>query len=439
MGGLARRASFIKALEVQSNDQGPVIFLDSGNLFSDDRYVNAQLPAEIVSKNRWVTKAYGDFGQEAANITYNDLPFLAWLMKKDGFDKRTEEFPFTKRLISANIHPTDAGLGAPEPYIIKEVSLKRGDPGGKLKIGIVGLTDMKPDGTSAIGQIAGYQIEDPMQAAKRVLPEVKKKADYVIVLAYLPQEKLQALASQNPEIDTIIGGKQNTSMGDPSHFNKATVTLAYTQTKYVGELRIFVDQDGKVTKQVNRYVALTDAIPDDPMAADEVASAHNDFTAAQTKAAQDAAASQPPLALLGAAQQQSSPYVGAEACSQCHLPQYDIWKTTGHSHAMASLEKRSQQNDPSCIKCHVVGYQQGGFQGISTPQFANVQCESCHGPGRQHTQNPGKGYGFMATPVGCVQCHTQSNSPDFNFATYLPKIKHWDKMAVARTDDKAPK
>jgi hypothetical protein len=426
MGGLARRVGYTRALEVQSNNQAPVVYVDAGNLFSDDRYVNGQLPPEIAVKDRWVDKGFGDFGQDAANIAYNDLPFVAWLMNKDGYDKRLADLPFTKKLTSANIHPTDPNLQAPVPYVIKEVTLKRGDPGGKLRIGIVGLTDSKQEGqTGSISQIAGYRIEDPLEAAKRILPEVKRQADYVIVLAYMQQDKVQALATQNPEIDTIIQAHQSTNMGDPLHFNRATITSAYSQTKFMGELRVFVNSDNQITKQANRYISLDDAIPDDPAAADVVSSAHNEFTAEQTKAAQDAAAAQPPLAVLGQQQQQASPYTGAEACETCHQREYDIWKNTGHAHAMADLQKRNQQFDASCVKCHVVGFQQGGFVALySTPQFANVQCESCHGPGRSHTEHPAKGYGFVSTPVGCTQCHTQVNSPDFNFATYFPKIKH---------------
>ena len=67
----------------------------------------------------------------------------------------------------------------------------------------------------------------------------------------------------------------------------------------------------------------------------------------------------------------------------------------------------------------------GGFQALySTPQFANVQCEACHGPGGVHAEKPRKGYGYVQTPSDCVTCHTRDNSPDFNFAAYWPKIKH---------------
>src|SRR5262249_32650566 len=151
------------------------------------------------------------------------------------------------------------------------------------------------------------------------------------------------------EIDAVIGARQISNTGDVQHFNRATVTYAYSQTKYLGELRIYLKSDGQVDNQVNRYVALDDSIPDDPAAVEEVASAHTEFTNEQSKSAQQtqAQAAGTPLSLLST----SSPYVGVDECASCHQHEYDIWKNTGHSHAMATLEKRNQQHDQGCVKC----------------------------------------------------------------------------------------
>jgi 2',3'-cyclic-nucleotide 2'-phosphodiesterase (5'-nucleotidase family) len=422
MGGLARRAAYIRAFQLRSHDEAPALFVDAGNLFSDDRYAAGELPPEITVKNRWVLKGYSDFNHDAANLSYLDLPYLATLLKKDGYDKRAAEFPFIKKLISANIKPMDPGVQAPPPYVIVETTLKRGQPGKKYKIGIIGLTQGKPvSPTVDEYDVAGFHIDDPFIAAKRILPDLKKQVDFVVALAYMPQDKAQLLATQNSEIDAVIGARQMSNTGEVQHFNRATLTYAYSQTKYLGELRVYLSNDGKIENQTNRYVALDDSVPDDPAAAEVVASAHTEFTNEQSKTAQQVQASATPMTLLSTA----SPYAGVDECAKCHQQEYDIWKNTGHAHAMATLEKRNQQLDQGCVKCHVVGYEQGGFQAVySTPQFANVQCESCHGPGKAHVDNPAKGYGFMSVPVGCMQCHTQNNSPDFNFALYYPKIKH---------------
>jgi len=424
MGGLARSVSYIKAFKQRSNTEVPTLVVDAGNLFTDDRFSADQLPAEVMTKNKWVVKGYGDFHHDAANISYNDLPYLTELFKKDGYDKRLSDYPFMDRLISANVQPTDDQHRTPIRYVIREITLKRGNPGQKLRVGIVGFTEGKPTSpTESQDVYAGYRVSDPFEAARKVLPELKQKSDFIIALAYMPLDKAQRLATENSEIDTIIGARQTSNMDEPQHFSRATITYAFNQTKYLGELRVYVKSDGTIENQLNRYVALDSVIPDDNGAEEVVTSAHTEFTNEQNQAAQASQEARPIKAspMLGG----DSPYVGVDTCAGCHQKEHDIWVTTRHSHAMATLEKKSEQFDNECVRCHVVGYQRGGFQTLyTTPQFANVQCEECHGPGRQHASNPGKGYGFVATPVGCMQCHKEPNDPDFNFAVYWPKIKH---------------
>ena len=422
MGGLARRVSYIKAFKHRSNTEVPTLSVDAGNLFTDDRFSANQLPAEVMTKNKWVVKGYGDFHHDAANISYLDLPYLGELLKKDGFDKRVEDYPFIERLISANIHPMTDQHREIAPYVIREITLKRGAPGKKVRVGIVGFSEPKPTGPNAAETVyAGFRIDDPFEAAKKVLPELKQKTDFIIALAYMDKGSAQRLASDNSEIDTLIGARQTSNMEEPQHFNRATITYSYNQTKYLGELRVYVKGDGSVENQINRYVAMDSTIPDDPAAQEVVTAAHTEFTSEQTTNATAAAARNPNPLLVGG----ESPYVGVETCAGCHEKENEVWVKSRHGHAMATLEKKNQQFDNECVGCHVVGFQKGGFQSLyTTPQFANVQCEECHGPGREHASNPGKGYGFMATPVGCMQCHKEPNDPHFDFAVYWPKIAH---------------
>ncbi|HJQ69350.1 MAG TPA: multiheme c-type cytochrome [Blastocatellia bacterium] len=379
-----------------------------------------------MTKNRWVVKSYGDFRHDAANVSYNDLPYLAHLLDKDGYDARVGEMPFINRLVSANVQPAIDSLNAPAPYVVREVTLKRSKPGETIRVGIVGFTEPKPVGPNQTeNTIAGFQITDPFQAARRVIPELKSKVDFIIALAYMPQDMSQRLATENPEIDTIIGARRVHSMEEVQHFNRATIAYAYMETKYVGEMRVYVNEQGEVTKQVNRFAGLDSFIPDDPDARDAVTSAHDEFTAIQNQAAKEVS-SLPPSTPPPMLSRQTSAFVGSETCAACHAEAFQVWEKSAHAHAMATLERKNQQFDTECVGCHVVAYQKGGFDSlVTTPQLANVQCEACHGAGRTHAEGANKkGYGFMPTPVGCVQCHTQPNSPDFNFEAYWAQIKH---------------
>ena len=430
MGGLARRVSYIKAFKQRSNLEVPTLFVDAGNLFSDDRAMGDQLSAEVMTKNKWVVKEYGNFRHDAANIAYPDLPYLGELLKKEGYDERVEEYPFIDRLISANIQPVDEQRRAPAPYVIREITLKRGAAGKKLRVGIVGFTEAKPiNNIDKQWSYGGFRVGDVFEAAKRVLPELKQKTDFIVALAYMPPDATQRLASENPEIDTIIGARQLNNMDEPQHFNRATIAYAYNQTKYLGEMRVYIKNDGTVENQVNRFVALDSVIPDDISALAAVTAAHQEFTNLQNESAHSQFGGSRTSALENAA---LSPFVGGATCAGCHVEEDRIWSTTRHAHAMATLEEKKQQFDNECVRCHVVGFEKGGFQSlITTPQFANVQCESCHGPGREHASNPGKGYGLMATPAGCTQCHAPPNDPDFDFAVYWPKIKHGTTDPIA--------
>ena len=118
-------------------------------------------------------------------------------------------------------------------------------------------------------------------------------------------------------------------------------------------------------------------------------------------------------------------YVGSKACLSCHRADFNRWHSSAHSHAYLDLLKQGHGLDPDCVKCHVTGLSStcGFLSQSKTPQLANVTCESCHGPGGAHILNPKWAKMNLGTKV-CVTCHTQENSPNFNFASYWLKIKH---------------
>lgn len=120
-------------------------------------------------------------------------------------------------------------------------------------------------------------------------------------------------------------------------------------------------------------------------------------------------------------------YLGVENCAACHTDEAKVWEESNHAHAYQTLVNENRAFDKECLSCHTTGMGNGGFRSITeTKQFINVQCESCH------TDLPDEH--FLAKnrlkrhPVGeanCLVCHTEKNSPNFNYKTYLEKITHW--------------
>lgn len=118
-------------------------------------------------------------------------------------------------------------------------------------------------------------------------------------------------------------------------------------------------------------------------------------------------------------------FVGNEACRDCHKEAFPVWEASKHAHGLETLVKENKQFHLDCIGCHVTGWQRaGGVCRIDkTAGREGIGCESCHGPGSIHSDEPtltniGKGN----DPKMCVSCHDRENSPHFDFEKYVTQI-----------------
>jgi len=86
----------------------------------------------------------------------------------------------------------------------------------------------------------------------------------------------------------------------------------------------------------------------------------------------------------------SPQYAGAQDCAGCHGDIYNTQTNTPHAQAFEGLQQINQSTNPTCLSCHVVGYDlPTGFTNASrTPLLEGVQCENCHGPAGNHAANP---------------------------------------------------
>ncbi|HSL24569.1 MAG TPA: multiheme c-type cytochrome [Vicinamibacterales bacterium] len=122
----------------------------------------------------------------------------------------------------------------------------------------------------------------------------------------------------------------------------------------------------------------------------------------------------------------TSGYVWDAACKDCHSEIYDAWAKTRHKTALMHLSAADQEKE--CVGCHLTG----SLKPISENGKvlnAGVQCEACHGAGREHaeTAKAGTPVKFAKKPAEavCVQCHNDK-SPRFRgfFFTAMKPLVH---------------
>lgn len=120
-------------------------------------------------------------------------------------------------------------------------------------------------------------------------------------------------------------------------------------------------------------------------------------------------------------------YSNAEAkltvCGNCHVDPQNQWVNSAHADAWVTLEANPGRQ-AFCEGCHTVSEQGNevteanvGWPATQDERYHDVQCESCHGPGLEHVQNPGATQPLASLGVnidandGCGECHSGVHHP----------------------------
>jgi predicted CXXCH cytochrome family protein len=121
-------------------------------------------------------------------------------------------------------------------------------------------------------------------------------------------------------------------------------------------------------------------------------------------------------------------------CGNCHVSHQTDWITTAHADAYATLTNNGGAQD-FCFRCHTVNELgnaltvASGWNVVEDTAYHDVQCESCHGPGADHVENPDGGPKPLASIAvsldatnGCAECHN---------GTHHPFVEEWSQSAHA--------
>ena len=180
--------------------------------------------------------------------------------------------------------------------------------------------------------------------------------------------------------------------------------------KTLGVLAIWMDANGGLARHYATELALTAEVGESESVRQLLTDFYREF--ASENPSQDSRLFVEQLL----EQQQENGYASAAACQQCHEQEYLQWSATRHAFAYETLLKKERYFDARCVSCHTTGFGYAtGFQiGEQDSTLKGVQCETCHGPGKQHVGNPKKSNIRSGADTSlCLQCHDTQHSPGF--------------------------
>jgi hypothetical protein len=313
-------------------------------------------------------------------------------------------------LVSANLRRPDGELAA-EPVRVIQAAGRR--------VALVGVLDpqyAKPP----------LAADPPREAVLEALRGVAGRYDAAVVLAYLPEDRLRALAASLPEADIVVGGPTGQPI-PPEGVGPTLLASATHQGKFLA--RFDAPRRGGSARWAGNIVPMDEQLADDPEQlanlrryCDELAA--RDFTAGESGLAG------PPRGELP----RDYRVAGNAKCRDCHEEDGKIWAASKHAHAWEPLVGKGTQVDPFCQRCHAMGYGlPGGFVSARrSPALVHVGCESCHGPSQAHARDEKVRTAYYARAKDtCAGCHDRENSPKFAYDDYWERIKHGQDVGAA--------
>ena len=223
------------------------------------------------------------------------------------------------------------------------------------------------------------------------------QADVVVALGNPKASKHIDVVIQPDEIETMSSEHGTLHVG------------SQVEGKTLGFLALWIGSDGALTRHYAAQLSLTGDVEE----SESVRQLLTDFYQEVSRSSDLT----PLFADQHLERDSQNGYVSATACQRCHQQEYLQWSATRHAFAYETLLKKERYFDSGCVSCHTtgLGYLTGFQIGDPDSTLKGVQCETCHGPGKQHVGNPKKSNIRSSADTSlCLECHDTKHSPGFS-------------------------
>ncbi|QGJ72257.1 5'-nucleotidase/2' 3'-cyclic phosphodiesterase esterase-like protein [Planctomycetales bacterium 10988] len=331
---------------------------------------------------------------------------------------------------NASLFGKDAGL-TPRYRIVEQQGYK------------IGITSVVLSENRTLSSSTEIELQPAREALREILPELKSKANYLVLLVNGSKTEAIQLSQEFGEFHIVVTKADAAEPpASPSKVPQQNTLLIELGHKAMHAIAIGLPQS---PEEVWKYakVQLDNHFGEaDPMKV-LLANYQDQLKTLGLEG----------LGIRPRPHPSGRTFVGSGTCGECHTTAHAIWDGTPHAHALETLVELEipRHYDPECLSCHVVGWEpqrylpfQSGYLGVQkTPNLHDNGCENCHGPGSEHVAAE---YGEvdltedaiqarrMAMRVTkeqskqtCLECHDIDNSPDFDFDEYWPQVEHIGK------------
>jgi 2',3'-cyclic-nucleotide 2'-phosphodiesterase (5'-nucleotidase family) len=224
VGGLARMAAL-----VERSKRGPTLFVAAGDLMQGTNLSN-------FSRGKAVIEGLGLMGLDASAVGNHDFDYGLETLRRRASEAA---FPF----LAANVE----GPGAEflTGWVVRRA--------GPFRVALFGLTTVETPIVTHPDNVRGLTFRSPVETARRLVPDLRRRADLVVCLSHLGLAEDRRLAAAVPGIDVIVGGHTHTMLESPLPVGSTHVVQAGERGDVLGVLELEM-KDGRVASASGRLV-----------------------------------------------------------------------------------------------------------------------------------------------------------------------------------------
>ncbi len=226
IGGVARLATAVERVR-HANPAGSVLLVDAGDAFGDGLVANLTRGAATI-------RVMNALGYSFMALGNHDFEYTV---------DRTRELQLMAHFPMRAANAIDNSTGGPflgDPTLVVTV--------GGVRVGLLALGYQNTDQPGNKDNTRGLSFINGMETARRYIPELRRRADVIVVVSHPVSGVERLLAAHVRGIDVIVGGHSHDRIGPPARVADSWIVQALSGcVRLGGELTVTVS-DGRVTE-----------------------------------------------------------------------------------------------------------------------------------------------------------------------------------------------